>query len=308
MANARRDYEAKNVFSPRTSHGVHGCSKRFLLIFSMLSSLVSADGTHLDFASPMGDERWHMSGNRLRCGLSLAIPDYGVGYFEQYATKNPHFILRTWEQVPRTRPTLVIASPPAWKAGPNFIVAKSSIKPGLFGVFLTRDPALKLLYFLSKGYEANFNYRNEEGFTTTVMLSPIRFQKEYAYYQHCISNLLPFNYKEIKESIFHFSTDSHSINDEDKDQLRRIAQYLTADPQVDVIHIVGYTDDSGRKGYNNAISQFRAQAVARYLMFLGVPKNKLYVTWVGAQQPVARNDTDDGRASNRRVVVNVIIK
>ncbi len=273
-----------------------------------ISSLGFTEVTHLDFASPMGEEVWRMTGNPLRCGLSLAIPNYGVGYFEQYATKKPHFILRTWEQVQRTLPALVLASPPVWKAGRNYMVAKSFIKPGEYGIFLTRDPALKLLSFLSQGYQANFNYRNEQGFTTTIILSPIRFQKVYAKYQRCLGSLLTFNYNDIKENILHFTSDSRIISDEDKSQLRKIVQYVEADKQVEVVRVVGYADDSGRKGYNNAISQFRAEAVGNYLLSLGFPKKKLYVTWVGAQQPVARNDTDEGRAANRRVVISVLKK
>jgi len=282
--------------------------KKGVLAFCFISSLGFADVTHLDFASPMGEEQWRMSGNPLRCGLSLAIPNYGVGYFEQYATKDPHFILRTWDQVQRVLPALVLASPPVWKEGRNFMVAKSSIKPGEFGLFLPRSPTLKLLHFLSQGYDANFNYRNEQGFTTTIVLSPIHFQQVYEKYQHCISNLLSFNYNDVKESIFHFASDSHMITDEGKAQLRRIAQYVAADKQVDYIRVVGYADDSGRKGYNNAISEYRAEAIQHYLLSLGVSKEKLHVTWVGAQQPIARNDTDEGRAANRRVVVNVYKK
>jgi outer membrane protein OmpA-like peptidoglycan-associated protein len=238
----------------------------------------------------------------------LAIPNYGVGYFEQYATKPPHFILRAWDQVQKQLPALVLASPPVWKAGKNYMVAKSFVKPGEYGMFLERNPTLKLLSFLSQGYQANFNYRDEQGFTTTIMLSPIHFQKVYAQYQHCLGNLLPFDYDNIKNSLFQFGPDAHELSDADKDQLRRIARYVAADNQVDVVRVLGYADDSGRKGYNNAISEYRARAVKNYLLYLGVPKKKLYVTWFGAQRPVARNDTDEGRAENRRVVINVLKK
>lgn len=286
----------------------HKSIKKSIVASCFISFAVCADVSHLDFASPMGQESWRATGNPLRCGLSLAIPNYGVGYFEQYATKDPHFILRTWNEVQQVLPALVLASPPVWKEGRNFMVAKSSIKPGEFGMFLPRTPALKLLYFLSQGYNANFNYRNEQGFTTTIVLSPIRFQKVYAKYQRCISNLLPFNYDDVKESTFLFASDSRMISEEGKVQLRRIAQYLAADRQIDSVRVVGYADDSGRKGYNNAISEYRAKAVEHYLLSLGVPKEKLSVTWVGAQQPVARNDTDDGRAANRRVIVTMYKK
>ncbi|WP_369410906.1 OmpA family protein [Legionella bononiensis] len=265
---------------------------------------------HIDYASPMGDEQWKMSGNPLRCGLSLVIPNYGIGYFEQYATKTPHFILRKWDQVQKSLPAQVVAKPPVWKPLllNSYVVARSYIKPGEYGIYLNREPALKLLVFLSQGYQANFNYLSEEGFSVTVSLSPVRFQKVYSKYQQCLGGLLPFDYEDVKETVFHFGIDSKMLTDEDKSQLRRIAQYVAADMQIDVIRIVGYADESGRKGYNNAVSQFRAEAVKNYLLWLGVPKRKLSVTWFGALKPIARNDTDEGRAANRRVVIELIKK
>lgn len=264
---------------------------------------------HVDFMSPMGDEKWRMSGNPIRCGLSLMIPNYGIGYFEQYATKSPHFILRKWSQIQRALPAQVVARSPVWKPfGPSFLVGRTFIKPGEYGIYLPREPALKLLTYLSQGYQANFNYRSEEGFDVTVALSPIRFQKVFSLYQRCLGNLLPFNYDDVKESVFHYDLDSNMLTDADKDQLRRIAQYVAADTRIEKIRVEGYADESGRKGYNNAISQFRAEAVKHYLLGLGVPKKKLSVTWFGELKPVARNDTDEGRAANRRVVISLIKK
>ncbi|CAM2738581.1 OmpA family protein [Legionella worsleiensis] len=265
---------------------------------------------HIEYASPMGDEQWKMTGSPLRCGLSLPIPNYGIGYFEQYATKPPHFILRKWDEVQKPLRALVVAKPPVWKpfSPQTYVVGRSFIKPGEFGIYLAREQALKLLIFLSQGYQANFNYLSEEGFSVTVSLSPVKFQKVYAKYQKCLGGLLPFSYKDVEETVFHYGIDDTMLTDEDKTQLRRIAQYVAADSQIDFIRVVGYADESGRKGYNNAISQYRAEAVKNYLIWLGVPKRKLSVTWLGALKPVARNDTDEGRAANRRVVINLIKK
>lgn len=287
------------------------CKKIKIITLGYLFISTSAFAVpHIQYASPMGEENWRMSGNPVRCGLSLTIPNYGIGYFEQYATKSPHFILRKWDQVQRALPAQVIATPPVWKPllPKSYMVARTFIKPGEYGLFLNRRPALKLLTFLSQGYQANFNYLSEEGFRITVTLSPIHFQKVYSQYQRCLGGLLSFTYEDVKESTFHFGVDGKLLSDADKAQLRRIAQYVGADIQIDVIKIVGYADDTGRKGYNNAISQYRAEAVKNYLIWLGVPQRKLTITWVGALQPVARNDTDEGRAANRRVVVTLIKK
>lgn len=279
-----------------------------LLSGLFLPSLIFA-ASQVNFASPMGDEKWIMSGNQIRCGLSLTIPNYGIGYFEQYATQAPHFILRTWDEVLKPIPTQVIVKPPVWKPQANAIyVTRSFIKPGEYGIYLKREPTLKLLTYLSQGYQANVLYHSAEGFNVSVAISPIRFQKVYSKYQRCLGSLFRYNYDQVKESIFHFGVDSKDLTDEDKSQLKRIAKYVAVDIDVEQIKIIGYADDTGRKGYNNAVSQFRAEAVSKYLIKMGVPKKKISVTWVGALKPVGRNDTDEGRAANRRVIVSLVKK
>lgn len=265
--------------------------------------------TQVHFANPLGAKGWRVSRNQIRCGLSLTIPNYGIAYFEQYAAKPPHFILRTWDEVQRFLPAKIIVTTPNWKTEkPPILVGRLMVKPGEYGIYLRRDGALKLLAFLAQGYEPNFTYRAETGFNTMVTLSPVGFQKPYSRYQECIGNLLPFGYQQVRESIFHYKEDSGELTDEDKEQLRRIARYVEADAQIKEIRVIGYADANGRKGYNNAISEERARTVEKYLLKLGVPTEQLSVTWVGELYPVARNDTDAGRAANRRVVITLIKK
>lgn len=261
-------------------------------------------GIAVDYASPMGDENWHMSGNRLRCGLALTIPNYGVAYFEQYATKPTHFILRKWQEVERRLPASVYARSPVWKPnGSRFLVSRSHIQPGKYGLFLDRSPALKLLTYLSEGYLTEISYKSEQGFNVFVRLSPIKFQDVYSKFQMCISDLLDYTFDDVRRTVFHFGVEDTELSEDARNQLRRIATYVKADPQVQVVRIMGYTDDLGRRGYNNAISQYRAEAVYKYLINLGIPKRRMNVTWFGMQKPIARNDTEEGRAANRRVVV-----
>lgn len=282
--------------------------KRVAAVYVISISASFAMG-HIDFATPMGDPTWRMSGNPIRCGLSLTIPNYGTGYFEQYAAHPPHFIMRKIDQADRPLPASIVVRQPMWKPGyPSMMVGKLSVKPGPFGIYLRRDNALQLLNYLSRGMETTFNYHSDLGFGVTVALTPLGFQKPYSRYQKCVGNLLSFDYDSVRESVFHYGPDGREMSEDDKAQLKRIAQYVAADPQIKVIRVVGYADESGRKGYNNAISQDRAQSVQNYLITLGVPQEQLSVTWLGAQKPVARNDTDEGRAANRRVVINLIKK
>jgi len=67
------------------------------------------------------------------------------------------------------------------------------------------------------------------------------------------------------------------------------------------IEIDGHTDSKGNDAYNLKLSQRRAQAVKEYLVSKGVNEAQLTAQGYGEKQPVASNDTEEGRAQNRRV-------
>jgi OmpA-OmpF porin, OOP family len=67
------------------------------------------------------------------------------------------------------------------------------------------------------------------------------------------------------------------------------------------IEIAGHTDADGEDGFNIALSEKRAQAVADYMVKAGLPPDRFTATGYGSSQPVATNDTDEGKAQNRRI-------
>ena len=67
------------------------------------------------------------------------------------------------------------------------------------------------------------------------------------------------------------------------------------------IEVQGHTDARGKDAYNLKLSERRARAVQDYLVKAGIPAGQLTATGFGEAQPVASNDTDEGRAENRRV-------
>ncbi|MGE8067657.1 OmpA family protein [Pseudomonas sp. NPDC089569] len=77
------------------------------------------------------------------------------------------------------------------------------------------------------------------------------------------------------------------------------------DADVVSIKVVGHTDNVGSDDYNLALSQRRASSVAQYLLSQGVAPNKLTSEGMGKSQPVADNETDAGRAKNRRVELHI---
>ena len=75
---------------------------------------------------------------------------------------------------------------------------------------------------------------------------------------------------------------------------------------LEVIIAVGHTDSRGSDAYNQKLSQRRAEAVKKYLVGKGIEANRVYTEGKGEKQPVADNKTDEGRAKNRRVEIEVV--
>ena len=67
------------------------------------------------------------------------------------------------------------------------------------------------------------------------------------------------------------------------------------------VEVAGHTDADGEGGFNRALSEKRAQAVIDYLVKAGLPASRFTAIGHGSTQPVAGNDTDDGKAQNRRI-------
>lgn len=101
-----------------------------------------------------------------------------------------------------------------------------------------------------------------------------------------------------------FATDSAQIQPQFYGPLDRVAATLNEYPQS-YIDVVGHTDSRGDSAYNQTLSERRAQAVSSYLVQRGVNPARLATYGLGETQPIADNNTPEGRQANRRV--NLII-
>jgi len=101
-----------------------------------------------------------------------------------------------------------------------------------------------------------------------------------------------------------FGNDGFSLTPADEQILTQVADKLKACPTAHAT-INGYTDNSGTEGINIPLSDQRAQNVADFLVAHGVGLAQLVVKGLGSINPVAPNDTADGRAKNRRVEIVV---
>ncbi|WP_043525868.1 OmpA family protein [Litchfieldella xinjiangensis] len=97
-----------------------------------------------------------------------------------------------------------------------------------------------------------------------------------------------------------FEFDSAQLTQQAQQVLDGVAERLVANPDVRV-SIEGHTDAVGPADYNQRLSQRRAESVVDYLASQGVERDRMRARGFGEERPVASNETDAGRAENRRV-------
>ena len=100
-----------------------------------------------------------------------------------------------------------------------------------------------------------------------------------------------------------FDFDKADLKPESRPQLEELAKYLSSNPTINV-YIVGHTDGKGKMEYNSDLSRRRAAAVVTAVTSqFGIPAARLSAHGVGPLAPLGTNDTEEGRALNRRVEV-----
>ena len=98
--------------------------------------------------------------------------------------------------------------------------------------------------------------------------------------------------------------DSDVIMQNGRVNLQKLAASLEKYPKTDVL-IVGHTDARGSDSYNEGLSQRRAASAANYLAAQGIARSRIRTEGRGEVEPIASNDTDEGRQLNRRVEIAI---
>lgn len=101
-----------------------------------------------------------------------------------------------------------------------------------------------------------------------------------------------------------FETASFALNPRSQVELKQLAAFLAQNPGFS-LQIEGHTDNVGDAGSNQRLSEQRANAVVEYLVSQGAVKANLTAVGYGAAQPRSSNDSEAGRAQNRRIEVRV---
>lgn len=107
------------------------------------------------------------------------------------------------------------------------------------------------------------------------------------------------------ESGLLFDVNKAAVKPESKENLNDLAKILNKYPDTNIL-IEGHTDSTGTEEHNLTLSRQRAQAVANYLALIEIDPTRFTIMGYGWSQPVADNDTSEGRALNRRVDLGIM--
>ncbi len=141
--------------------------------------------------------------------------------------------------------------------------------------------------FFSENFALKGIFKSTEPFLKDVPMQPIKIGETI-----------------ILKNIF-YKIDSFALKKESKIELDKVVKFLRDYPEVK-IEISGHTDNIGTAEYNQALSENRAKSVVNYLINSSVLKERIVYKGYGYSKPVASNDTEEGRAQNRRTELKVI--
>lgn len=99
-----------------------------------------------------------------------------------------------------------------------------------------------------------------------------------------------------------FDFNSSTIKNESYNALNEVVKIMKESNDVNFV-IEGHTDNVGTDEYNLALSKARANAVRQYFIAKGIPASRISAVGQGEAKPISTNDTEEGRAKNRRVEI-----
>ncbi len=102
-----------------------------------------------------------------------------------------------------------------------------------------------------------------------------------------------------------FELDAANLLPKGFQQIEELAQVILQTDSYSVL-IEGYTDSMGNPVYNQELSELRANTVYNALLINGINSEKIVIRGFGAEDPVATNETEEGRQQNRRVEIKLL--
>ena len=287
-------------------------SSTSLLIISLVASLL-VNGAHAgirQYSADIHTSQWQLSDDsRLQCTLSHQIPRYGEARFSAKASRklNMEFELDMMLLPDNYSLAEVRSVAPKWQPGVGSRMLANMKLHKQFNPSLPKKVAWTMLSELEQGMSPTFYYDDwySEQDKISVGLSTARFKKAYRDFVGCIGNLLNYNFDDIAYTVLNYQSSSDKFTKASQKRIDMIREYLSLDPELELVLVDAYSDSYGGRWSNLKLSERRAEKIKNYFVKNGIEVSRIEAKGYGEKRHIASNDTTLGRGKNRRVVIQM---
>lgn len=263
-----------------------------------------------EFGADLDHSVWRLTTDtQVECRLEHPIPRWGTGMFVARAGKqiNLDFELHGQRAQAKSQSVTLGSMPPNWRPGLAGRTLSLLRFYQQFDGLVDGQTAWSMLDELEGGRMPTFQYRDwyRQDRPVRVSLSSVNFRVKYQAFMDCLNNLLPYNFEDIAFSVLTYEKGGEQLSAASRRRLAMIGEYIKADSSIDVVVVNAYSDSFGGRWSNQQLSERRGGQIKAFFTDLGLEGDKIQVEGHGEKQHVASNDTESGRAKNRRVVISL---
>lgn len=274
-----------------------------ILIAAAVLAAVSA------WAEPFGsgpEDTWSVREADGLCLLEQPVPDFGAVRFVGAPGLAVRLEVLGHRDMFAAGPVGVFRVAPPWSPShPNRVLLGSSEQRAGSSLLIPDPLATQVLMSLYEGFEAHLKHAAWYGGQADIRIGNAHLRSRYGEFARCLRGATADGWSSYERTRIEYAESATGLGERDRKRLRRVAEYVLADPQVTAVYVDGHTDDLGAAQGNLALSRKRAEVVAGYLAQCGVPRSTLVVRYHGDKYPVVRPDGDAARAENRRTTVRL---
>ncbi len=243
------------------------------------------------------------------CLLKQKIPYYGEVMFSRKSGRDILFELTSQELVLKETDIVIMAEPAPWRSNiQSFEIGSFKLTKGHKPLTVHSPYASRMFQHLENGMMPTITYRDsaDQRDLITIAISPMHFRKYLGKFRQCESTLLEYNPEFIQDFEIFFATNKAILSTTAKNNLAYVVKHLEIKPDIKQIRVDAYTDNVGRRRYNDKLSEKRADAVRNYLIKIGADNKMININSHGERNPQHSNATKRGRSKNRYARIQML--
>ena len=285
--------------------------KVFLVVAVLFNLFISdAQASIRQYGADLSSSQWQLANDsRLQCTLAHQIPHYGQARFSAKASRqlNMEFELDMMLLPDSYSLAQVRSESPKWRPGYSGRVLADMKLYKQFNPSLPKKVAWTMLSELEQGMSPTFYYNDwySEQDKISVGLSTARFKGAYQNFVACVGNLLNYSFDDIAYTVLNYQSNSNKFTKASQRRIDMIREYLSLDPDLELVLVNAYSDSYGGRWSNFKLSEKRALKVRDYFVKNGIDANRIEAKGYGEKRHIASNNTTLGRGKNRRVVIQM---